>query len=103
VSDGEKRGNRKAVTPALLINGGIVDIPCTSTGFARKGTKTGTTVGIACHSEVVKGVNGRAEDGGAQGHRDAEAFATYAMSMFHDLPSNASLITRHFTRQGQFI
>jgi hypothetical protein len=58
-----------------------VDVPCTSTGKASTGTRTGITLSIGCHSKVVKGTNGKDAQGNPQGHRDAEAFAMYAMGM----------------------
>ncbi|KAL2015010.1 hypothetical protein VTK56DRAFT_6533 [Thermocarpiscus australiensis] len=60
----------------------LTDIRCTTTSFDHNGTTTSTTVSVDCHSAVVKGVSGGAEDGSAQGHRAAEAFATYAMTTY---------------------
>ena len=33
-----------------------------------------------CMAQIAKGTDGRDENGNMQGHRDAEAFAMYAMS-----------------------
>ncbi|KUI58196.1 hypothetical protein VP1G_05509 [Cytospora mali] len=65
------------VTPA---NTKLVDIGCT---FTVNGVQqTQTTVDPGCLMGVANGTYGLDANGNAQGHKDAEAFATYAMAVW---------------------
>ncbi|KAK4035199.1 hypothetical protein C8A01DRAFT_18101 [Parachaetomium inaequale] len=57
----------------------LVDVYCTDD----KGKRTGTPSGdMRCQIDIAKGVNGKDPLGNAQGHLDAECFATYAIATY---------------------
>lgn len=49
-----------------------VDVKCTSPAQ--------NSLNLACMSRIAKGTDGLDKNGNTQGHKDAEAFAIYAMS-----------------------
>ncbi|CDM27742.1 hypothetical protein DTO013E5_8450 [Penicillium roqueforti] len=52
----------------------LIDVKCTSPAQ--------NSLNLACMSRIAKGTDGLDKNGNTQGHKDAEAFAIYAMTMW---------------------